>query len=77
MASNLYKWKLLLYPSSIVSLITIELFVIYYFKIFLHNYNELKEQILQIDNKQALLGFISNYLKFKDMNSITDNSMRN
>ncbi|MDD2639683.1 MAG: hypothetical protein PHS65_01695 [Arcobacteraceae bacterium] len=75
MASNFYNWRLLLHVSSIISLVTIELFIIYYFKIFLHNYNELKEQILQIDNKQALLGFISNYLKFKDMNSITDNSI--
>lgn len=73
--ADLFHWKILFYPSSIIALTTIELFIIYYFKIFLHNYNEVKEQILQIDNKQALLGFISNYLKFKDMNSITDSSI--
>lgn len=73
--ADIFHWRILFYPSSMVALITIELFIIYYFKIFLHNYNELKEQILQIDNKQALLGFISNYLKFKDMNSITDSSI--
>lgn len=74
-SNSVFQWKILLEPFSIVSLVTIELFIIYYFKIFLHNYNEIKEQILQIDNKQALLGFISNYLKFKDMNSITDSSI--
>ncbi len=73
--ADIYKWKILFYPSSIVAIITIELFIIYYFKIFLQNYNELKEQILQIDNKQVLLGFISNYLKYKDSNSITDTSI--
>ncbi|MDX4062202.1 hypothetical protein Q6A90_07445 [Aliarcobacter skirrowii] len=73
--AELFHWKILFYSSSIIALTTIELFIIYYFKIFLHNYNEVKEQILQIDNKQALLGFISNYLKFKDMNSITDSSI--
>ncbi len=73
--ADIFHWRILFYPSSVLALITIELFIIYYFKIFLHNYNELKEQILQIDNKQALLGFISNYLKFKDTNSITDSSI--
>lgn len=73
--ADMFHWRILFYPSSIVALITIELFIIYYFKIFLHNYNEVKEQILQIDNKQSLLGFISNYLKFKDMNNITDSSI--
>lgn len=73
--ADMFYWRILFYPSSIVALITIELFIIYYFKIFLHNYNEVKEQILQIDNKQSLLGFISNYLKFKDMNNITDSSI--
>lgn len=73
--ADIFHWRILFYPSSIVALTTIELFIIYYFKIFLHNYNEVKEQILQIDNKQSLLGFISNYLKFKDMNNITDSSI--
>lgn len=73
--AEIFHWKILCYLSSIIALITIELFIIYYFKIFLHNYNEVKEQILQIDNKQSLLGFISNYLKFKDMNNITDSSI--
>ncbi|MFW2567877.1 hypothetical protein [Aliarcobacter butzleri] len=73
--ADIYHWKILFHTSSIIALVTIELFVIYFFKIFLHNYNEVKEQILQIDNKQVLLGFISNYLKFKDLNSITDSSI--
>lgn len=73
--ADYYKWKILFYPSSIISILTIELFIIYFFKIFLQNYNELKQQILQIDNKQVLLSFISNYLKFKDSTSITDNSI--
>ena len=73
--ADMFHWRILCYLSSIIALITIELFIIYYFKIFLYNYNEVKEQILQIDNKQSLLGFISNYLKFKDMNNITDSSI--
>lgn len=72
---DIFQVKIFNYNSSIVAFIIIELFVIYYFKIFLHNYNEIKEQVLQIDNKQVLLGFISNYLKFKDTNSIADSSI--
>ncbi|MDD3770349.1 MAG: hypothetical protein PHV10_07060 [Sulfuricurvum sp.] len=69
------QWTLFTELSGIVPLIAIELFAIYFFKIFLHNYSSLKEQMLQIDTKRSLLGFISDYIRYKESNKISDTSI--
>ena len=53
-----------------IPLAVIEIFLVYYFRIFLHNYNSIEEQILQLENKSALLQFISHYIIYKKDNDI-------
>jgi len=53
-----------------IPLLTIEIFLVYYFRIVLHNYNSIDEQILQLENKSALLKFISDYVEYKKDNDI-------
>lgn len=48
----------------------VEILSIYYFRIVLYNFNSLVEQILQIETKVSLLGFISTYVSFKKDNDI-------
>lgn len=54
-----------------VPMLTIEVFLVYYFRIVLHNYNSLEEQILQLENKSSLLQFISDYMEYKQDNKVT------
>ncbi|MFZ3054245.1 MAG: hypothetical protein WA099_12675 [Sulfuricurvum sp.] len=53
-----------------IPLLTIEIFLVYYFRIFLHNYNSIEEQILQLENKSSLLQFISDYMEYKQDNDV-------
>lgn len=53
-----------------IPLLTIEVFLVYYFRIILHNYNSLEEQILQLENKSAILKFVTNYIEFKKDNDV-------
>lgn len=53
-----------------IPLLTIEIFLVYYFRIVLHNYNSMEEQILQLENKSAILKFITNYVEFKKDNNV-------
>lgn len=53
-----------------IPLLTIEIFLVYYFRIILHNYNSIEEQILQLENKSAILKFITNYIEFKKDNEV-------
>ena len=73
--SHYNNWTTFTEVSGIIPLVTIELFMIYFFKIFLHNYNSLKEQMLQIETKRSLLGFISDYIRYKESNKISDSSI--
>lgn len=50
--------------------IALEAFLLYFFRIILHNYNSIKEQILQLDNRSEVLKFISHYVIFKKDNNI-------
>jgi len=54
----------------IIPVLTIEVFLVYYFRIILHNYNSVDEQILQVETKSSLLGFISDYMEYKQENTI-------
>lgn len=73
--SHYNNWVIFMELSGIIPLVTIELFMIYFFKIFLHNYNSLKEQMLQIETKRSLLSFISDYIRYKESNKISDSSI--
>ena len=53
-----------------IPLLTIEVFLVYYFRIILHNYNSIDEQILQLENKSSLLKFISDYMEYKQDNNV-------
>lgn len=55
--------------------ITIEVFLVYYFRIILHNYNSIDEQILQLENKSALLKFISHYIGYKKDNAVENDDI--
>lgn len=54
----------------IIPLLTIEIFLVYYFRITLHNYNSIDEQMLQVETKSSLLEFISDYMEYKQENKI-------
>jgi len=49
---------------SFLPLITIEILLIYFFRIFLHNYKSIKLQLLQIDLRRTLCQFIQNYADY-------------
>lgn len=65
----LYSDKINLFMS--IPIFMIEVFMIYYFRIILHSFNSIEEQILQLENRSSLLGFISDYVEFKKDNKVT------
>ncbi|EPM4748538.1 hypothetical protein ACTJ2M_000294 [Vibrio parahaemolyticus] len=56
-----FSWK---NAFSLAPLISIELILIYYFRIVLHNYKSVKTQIIQIELRQTLCQFIQKYAEY-------------
>lgn len=50
----------------IISGVAITSLLIYFFRIVLHQFSSIREQILQLDNKQSLVEFIENYIDYKN-----------
>lgn len=50
--------------------LTIEVLILYYFRIFLQQYKSVQAQLLQIDLRVSLCQFIENYIKYKKDNSL-------
>ncbi|WP_404972972.1 hypothetical protein [Vibrio campbellii] len=61
-------WKSLL---SLAPLVSIEVILIYFFRIVLHNYKSVKTQIIQIELRQTLCQFIQKYAEYSS--SIKEN----
>lgn len=56
-------------------LITIEILLLYYFRISIQNYNNTKSQIMQLETRNAVCQFIEPYLKFKNDNKQLEASL--
>lgn len=56
---------------NLIPLATIELLLIYYFRILLHQFYNTKSQILQIELRRALCAFVEGYTEYKDKNKET------
>jgi hypothetical protein len=48
----------------VLPIVGIELVLLYFFRVALHNFHSLKAQLLQLDLRMALCAFIEEYLKF-------------
>jgi len=61
---------------SIVPALSITALLVYYFRVFLHNFNALNSQILQLDLRKTLCRFIHHYADYaKDMKSKNSESL--
>jgi hypothetical protein len=49
----------------LVSMVLVESILIYFFRIILHKYNSLADQIVQLETKQAIIQFIESYVDYK------------
>ncbi|MCK8124658.1 hypothetical protein MTF66_06585 [Pseudoalteromonas sp. 2CM39R] len=61
---------------SLFPLISLELLLIYFFRVVLHNYKSIEAQILQIELRQTLCQFIQSYSEYsKDVRTETSNPL--
>jgi len=68
--SNYSAWQIILFKN--LPLIAIEGLLIYFFKILLQRYYSLKAEILQIENRRTLCGFIIPYMEYAKTHDKTD-----
>ena len=63
------KWYLFL------PFITVEILLLYFFRIFLQNFNSAKSQIMQLETRNSVCQFIEPYIKFKIENKDSEASL--
>jgi hypothetical protein len=60
---------IIIYIFSMLQVVVIESIIIYFFRIVLHKYNSIVDQIVQLETKQSVVQFIEGYVKFKKDNN--------
>ncbi|WP_310440142.1 hypothetical protein [Sulfuricurvum sp.] len=61
--------------SQYIPILLIEAILIYLFKIVLHKYNSLVDQIVQLETKQAIMQFIESYVDYKKDKNLTKDEL--
>jgi hypothetical protein len=64
-----------IYVLSLIPFLISESFIIYLFRILLHKYNSVDDQIVQLETKQAVVQFIESYVDFKASKNIKEASL--
>lgn len=68
-----FSYMMILLGLKILSSITVEVLLIYFFRILLGNYYKIKTEIMQLENRKALSDFLPTYVMFSTFNK--DNSI--
>lgn len=55
----------------IIAMLVIETILLYFFRVVLHKYNSLTDQVVQLETKQAVIQFIESYVSYKKDNNLT------
>jgi hypothetical protein len=59
----------------LIPMVLIETLCIYFFRIVLHKYNSLVDQIVQLETKQAIVQFIESYVDYKKDKNLTNEEL--